>query len=128
MCAVACDICHVALWSRILKPSAIACQPSGSAITHRLQAAFCLSVRRVCLLQVLMPPISGRRVVDFGVGLGRRTCYLYNLPEVYSANEYMKVGMQSCLTTCPTRVGIWNWRNQRSMSQFRLRFVQLQML
>jgi hypothetical protein len=45
-----------------------------------------------CWLQVLMPPISGRRVVDFGLGLGRRTCYLYNLPEVFSANEYMKVG------------------------------------
>jgi hypothetical protein len=46
----------------------------------------------MAFLQVLMPPISGRRVVDFGVGLGRRTCYLYNLPEVFSANEYMKVG------------------------------------
>lgn len=41
--------------------------------------------------QVLMPPISGRRVVDFGVGLGRRTTYLYNLPEVASAASCMKV-------------------------------------
>ena len=34
------------------------------------------------LPQVLMPPISGRRIVDFGVGLGRKTLFLYNLPEV----------------------------------------------
>ncbi len=46
------------------------------------------------LVQVLMPPVSGRRVVDFGMGLGRRTVFLYNLPEVASANQYMKVRWQ----------------------------------
>ncbi len=39
-----------------------------------------------------MPPVSGRRVVDFGIGLGRRTVFLYNLPEVASGNQYLKVG------------------------------------
>lgn len=57
--------------------------------------------------KVLMPPISGRRIVDFGIGLGRRTTYLYNLPEVASANQYMKVPSVSArFGTAPE---IWNW-------------------
>lgn len=56
--------------------------------------------------KVLMPPISGRRVVDFGLGLGRKTTYLYNLPEVASAATYMKVPAVSArFGTAPE---IWN--------------------
>lgn len=56
--------------------------------------------------KVLMPPISGRRVVDFGLGLGRRTTYLYNLPEVDSAAKYMQVPAVSArFGTAPE---IWN--------------------
>ena len=32
--------------------------------------------------QVVVPPVSNPRVVDFGAGVGRRSVYLYNLPEV----------------------------------------------
>ncbi len=69
----------------------------GSAIklqrlpTVRLHPVLELVIGADAPPQVLMPPISGRRVVDFGVGLGRRTTYLYNLPEVASAASCMKV-------------------------------------
>lgn len=36
-------------------------------------------------------PISQPLTVDFGKGLGRKTVWLYNLPEVESAHKYMKV-------------------------------------
>lgn len=38
-----------------------------------------------------LPPISNRREVDFGPGIGRKDCFLYNLPEVSSAFKYLKV-------------------------------------
>lgn len=67
--------------------------PSISCSAQRNSSATCSEQpSSVHCLQVLMPPISGRRIVDFGPGLGRRTCYLYNLPEVFSGNECMKVG------------------------------------
>ena len=37
-----------------------------------------------------LPPISERREVDFGPGLGRKGIYLYNLPEVLSSHVHMK--------------------------------------
>ena len=36
-------------------------------------------------------PISQPLTIDFGKGLGRKTVWLYNLPEVESAHKYMKV-------------------------------------
>ena len=36
-------------------------------------------------------PISQPLTIDFGKGLGRKTVWLYNLPEVESAFKYMKV-------------------------------------
>lgn len=41
--------------------------------------------------QVQAKPISQPLTVDFGKGLGRKTVWLYNLPEVESAFKYMKV-------------------------------------
>lgn len=35
----------------------------------------------------VLPPVSNRRVVDFGAGVGRRSVYLYNLPEVTSGHQ-----------------------------------------
>ncbi len=35
----------------------------------------------------LLPPVSNRRVVDFGAGVGRKGVYLYNLPEVSSGHQ-----------------------------------------
>lgn len=36
---------------------------------------------------MLLPAVSNRRVVDFGKGVGRRSVYLYNLPEVTSGHQ-----------------------------------------
>ena len=36
---------------------------------------------------MLAPPVSNRRVVDFGAGVGRRSVYLYCLPEVESGHQ-----------------------------------------
>lgn len=35
----------------------------------------------------MLPPVSNRRVVDFGAGVGRKSVYLYNLPEVSSGHQ-----------------------------------------
>lgn len=36
---------------------------------------------------MVLPPVSNKRVVDFGAGVGRRSVYLYNLPEVTSGHQ-----------------------------------------
>ena len=36
-------------------------------------------------------PITQPRVVDFGKGLGRKSVWLYHLPEVESTHKYMRV-------------------------------------
>ncbi len=41
--------------------------------------------------QVNAKPVSQPLTIDFGKGLGRKTVWLYNLPEVESAFKYMKV-------------------------------------
>lgn len=42
-------------------------------------------------LQVEAKPITQPRVVDFGKGLGRKSVWLYHLPEVESTHKYMRV-------------------------------------
>ena len=37
--------------------------------------------------RMILPPVSNKRVVDFGAGIGRRSVYLYNLPEVTSGHQ-----------------------------------------
>lgn len=54
-----------------------------------------------------LPPVSNRREVDFGPGIGRKGVYLYNLPEVMSAHKYLRVpGVSARFGTDPF---IWNW-------------------
>lgn len=62
---------------------------------------------RTGLSQVLVPAISGPRVVDFGRPLGRVTAWLYNLPEVASTHENLRVPSVSArFATAPV---FWNW-------------------
>ena len=54
-----------------------------------------------------MPAISGPRVVDFGRPLGRVTAWLYNLPEVASTHQNLRVPSVSArFATAPV---FWNW-------------------
>jgi hypothetical protein len=39
--------------------------------------------------QFSLPPVSERRCVDFGPGIGKTGCFLYNLPEVKSGFEVL---------------------------------------
>jgi hypothetical protein len=46
---------------------------------------------------MILPPVSNKRVVDFGAGIGRRSVYLYNLPEVTSGHQARAVPCLPCL-------------------------------
>ena len=54
-----------------------------------------------------MPPISEPRDVDFGVGIGKRQCYLYNLPETESC--FTNLGVPSVSARFGTAPFFWNW-------------------
>lgn len=57
--------------------------------------------------QVLAKPVSNREVKDFGPGIGRRSSYLYHLPEVASTHKFMRVPSVSArFSTAPE---FWNW-------------------
>ena len=59
-------------------------------------------------LQVLAPPVSGPRLIDFGRPIGRVTAWLYNLPEVESTHVNLRVPSVSArFATAPV---FWNWR------------------
>jgi hypothetical protein len=45
---------------------------------------------------MILPPVSNKRVVDFGAGIGRRSVYLYNLPEVTSGHQARAVPCLPC--------------------------------
>ncbi|EFN59312.1 hypothetical protein CHLNCDRAFT_137680 [Chlorella variabilis] len=57
--------------------------------------------------RVVLPPVSNRRVVDFGTGVGRRSVYLYNLPEVSSGHQVF--GVPSISARFGTAPDPWNW-------------------
>ena len=58
-------------------------------------------------MQLTMPPITRPREVDFGPPIRKATCYLYNLPEVVSTFECMRVPTVSArFSTAPF---FWNW-------------------
>jgi hypothetical protein len=58
-------------------------------------------------VQLTMPPITWPREVDFGPPIRKATCYLYNLPEVVSTFECMRVPTVSArFSTAPF---FWNW-------------------
>jgi hypothetical protein len=56
---------------------------------------------------VTLPPVSNRRVVDFGAGVGRRAVYLYSLPEVASGRQVF--GVPSISARFGTDPEVWNW-------------------
>jgi hypothetical protein len=54
----------------------------------------------------VLPPVSERRSVDFGPGLGRRSAWLYNLPEVQTGFDVLRV--PSVSARFGTSPAIWN--------------------
>ncbi|KAJ9514562.1 hypothetical protein QJQ45_016295 [Haematococcus lacustris] len=84
---------------------------SGGAGPTILQTSFLLAGEPVVVYKegqrFELPPISNRREVDFGPGIGRKGVYLYNLPECESAYKYLGVpGVSARFGTDPF---IWNW-------------------
>ncbi|EFJ44432.1 hypothetical protein VOLCADRAFT_95342 [Volvox carteri f. nagariensis] len=84
---------------------------SGGAGPTILETSFLLAGEDVIVYkdgkEVILPPISNRREVDFGPGVGRKGVYLYNLPEVVSGHKYMRVpDVSARFGTDPF---IWNW-------------------
>ena len=68
-----------------------------------LQAVY----QHIMSLQMILPPITRPREVDFGPPIRKATCYLYNLPEVESTFETMRVPTVSArFSTAPF---FWNW-------------------
>ncbi|KAK9815837.1 hypothetical protein WJX72_010551 [[Myrmecia] bisecta] len=57
--------------------------------------------------EVRAPPVSNHRIVDFGKGIGRRSVYLYHLPEVQSTHECLSV--PSVSARFGTDPEFWNW-------------------
>ena len=55
----------------------------------------------------ILPPVSEPRTVDFGKGLGRKGVWLYNLPEVKTGHEVLRV--PSVSARFGTSPFIWNW-------------------
>ena len=56
---------------------------------------------------VTLPPVSNRRVVDFGKAVGKKSVYLYSLPEVASGHEIF--GVPSISARFGTAPEPWNW-------------------
>lgn len=56
---------------------------------------------------VTLPPVSNRRVVDFGKGVGKRSVYLYSLPEVSSGHDVF--GVPNISARFGTSPEVWNW-------------------
>lgn len=54
-----------------------------------------------------LPPVSNRRVVDFGKGIGKRSVYLYSLPEVSSGHQIF--GVPNISARFGTSPEVWNW-------------------
>ena len=69
------------LFRRKPKPLAQTANAGRQAVLHVTAVA----------LQVQAKPITQPRVVDFGKGLGRKSVWLYHLPEVESTHKYMRV-------------------------------------
>lgn len=56
---------------------------------------------------VTLPPVSNKRVVDFGKAVGKKSVYLYSLPEVASGHEVFRVpSISARFGTAPEP---WNW-------------------
>lgn len=68
---------------------------SGGAGPTILNTTFLLAGEDVVAYKdgtaVTLPPVSNRRVVDFGPGIGRKGVFLYSLPEVASGHQIFNV-------------------------------------
>lgn len=84
---------------------------SGGAGPTILKTTFLLAGEEVVAFKdgkaVRLPPISNRRVVDFGPGVGRKSVWLYSLPEV--ASGYSVFGVPSISARFGTEPDFWNW-------------------
>jgi hypothetical protein len=56
---------------------------------------------------VTLPPVSNRRTVDFGRAVGKKSVYLYQLPEVSSGHEIF--GAPNISARFGTDPAPWNW-------------------
>lgn len=54
-----------------------------------------------------LPPVSNRRLVDFGPGIGRKGVWLYPLPEVASGHQVF--GVPNISARFGTDPDLWNW-------------------
>ncbi len=84
---------------------------SGGAGPTILETSLLLAGEEVTVYKegekFILPPISNRREVDFGPGIGRKGLYVYNLPEVSSAWKYLNVkGASARFGTDPF---FYNW-------------------
>uniref|UniRef100_A0A061SB72 Saccharopine dehydrogenase-like protein n=1 Tax=Tetraselmis sp. GSL018 TaxID=582737 RepID=A0A061SB72_9CHLO len=84
---------------------------SGGVGPTILETSFLLAGEEVTAYKdgkaVTVPPVSGWRSVDFGPGIGRRSVYLYNLPEVGSTHRCL--GVPSVSARFGTDPEFWNW-------------------
>jgi saccharopine dehydrogenase-like NADP-dependent oxidoreductase len=84
---------------------------SGGAGPTILNTTFLLAGEEVVAYKnnqaVTLPPVSNRRAVDFGPGIGRKGLFLYSLPEVASGREVFKVPAISA--RFGTDPDFWNW-------------------
>ena len=77
--------------------------PEEASVRSLLQAIY----QSLSSVQLILPPITRPREVDFGPPIRKATCYLYNLPEVESTFETMRVPTVSArFSTAPF---FWNW-------------------
>jgi saccharopine dehydrogenase-like NADP-dependent oxidoreductase len=84
---------------------------SGGAGPTILKTTFLLAGEEVVAYRdgkaIRLPPVSNRRVVDFGPGVGRRSVWLYSLPEVASGHSVL--GVPSISARFGTEPDFWNW-------------------
>lgn len=83
---------------------------SGGVGTTILASTFLLASEEVVCYKdgeaVTVDPVTNRRVVDFGTGVGSREVFLYNLPEVATCHETL--GIPSVSARFGTSPGVWN--------------------
>lgn len=84
---------------------------SGGAGPTILNTTFLLAGEEVVAYKdgnaVTLPPVSNRRLVDFGPGLGRKAVWLYSLPEVASGHRVF--GVPNISARFGTSPDVWNW-------------------
>ena len=84
---------------------------SGGAGPTILNTTFLLAGEDVVAYKdgnaVTLPPVSNRRLVDFGPGVGRKAVWLYSLPEVASGHQVF--GVPSISARFGTDPDVWNW-------------------